>query len=234
MRIGLALTYSLIIGLTASIGSLLPLLLDASPAPSVVLLFVLGILAMFIGLTFSAYAGMKREKLQKTKEFKIGLVLALISGLTSPMLNLGFVSGNSILKTAQALGISIFASLPIWIVVLLGGFVANFGYAAYLLIKAKSFHLFTQKTSTNLVFSAASGVFFFSGLVIYGVASSIIEKFGSSIGWAVLMSLMIVISNLASVIIGEWKNSRKAFRYQVISISILVLGITIMSMSFYF
>ena len=30
MRIGLALTYSLIIGLTASIGSLLPLLLDAS------------------------------------------------------------------------------------------------------------------------------------------------------------------------------------------------------------
>ena len=234
MRIGLALTYSLIIGLTASIGSLLPLLLDASLAPSVVLLFVLGILAMFIGLTFSAYAGMKREKLQKTKEFKIGLVLALISGLTSPMLNLGFVSGNSILKTAQALGISIFASLPIWIVVLLGGFVANFGYAAYLLIKAKSFHLFAQKTSTNLVFSAVSGVFFFSGLVIYGVASSIIEKLGSSIGWAVLMSLMIVISNLTSVIIGEWKNSRKALRYQVISISILVIGITIMSMSFYF
>jgi len=116
---------------------------------------------------------------------------------------------------------------------LLGGFSVNFGYAAYLLLKTKTYKLFPEKTSTHLIFSVTSGVFFFSGLAIYGIASSLLAKLGTSIGWALLMSLMILISNLSSIIMGEWKNSKRALRYQLTSISILILGIAIMGLSLY-
>jgi L-rhamnose-H+ transport protein len=234
VRIGIALTYSLIIGLTAAIGSLLPMLLTSLPTLNVLLPFSLGILIMFLGLTFSAYAGMKRETQQRSKQFKLGLIIAAISGLTSPMLNIGFVVGSPILETALTLGVSAeFATIPRWIVVLLGGFLVNFSYAVYLLFKAKTYKLFSENTSTHLIFSVTSGVFFFSGLVIYGIASSLLNTLGTSIGWALLMSLMILISNLTSILTGEWKNSKKALRYQLISISILILGMLIMGLSFY-
>lgn len=234
VRIGLALTYSLIIGLTAIVGSFLPLFLDSFPSLGVLLPSILGMFVMFLGLTLSAYAGMKREKLQRRKKLKIGLILALISGLTSPMLNLGFVYGNPILQTAQSLGVMIeFASLPIWMIVLLGGFIVNFGYAIYLLIRSKTYKLFPRSIGNHFALSFTSGVFFFSGLTIYGVASSLLETLGASVGWALLMSLMIIISNFSSILMGEWKNCRKALRFQLISISILILGTSIMSLSFY-
>ena len=232
-RIGLALTYSLIIGLTAAVGSLLPLLLAPLPNLGVLALFATGILIMFLGLAVSAYAGMKRETEQKNRKFRLGLLLAVISGLTSPMLNIGFVYGIPIVETAQTHGITEFATLPVWIIVLLGGFLINFGYATYLLIKAKTFKLFAQKTKTPLILSITSGIFYFSGLSIYGIASSRLDTLGTSVGWALLMSLMIVISNLSGILTGEWTGSRKALRFQLTSISILILGISVMGISVY-
>ena len=233
IRIGIALTYSLIIGLTAAIGSLLPMLLTHLPTLNVLVSFTFGILLMFLGLVFSGYAGIKREQ-QRKKRFKLGLIIAVISGLTSPMLNIGFVYGNPILETALSLGVSAeFATIPLWIPILLGGFLVNFGYAAYLLIKAKTYKLFPESTCTHLILSLTSGIFFFSGLAIYGIASSLLITLGTSIGWALLMSLMILISNLTSILTGEWKNSKKALKYQLISISILIIGMLIMGLSFY-
>jgi L-rhamnose-H+ transport protein len=150
------------------------------------------------------------------------------------MLNIGFVYGNPILETALTLGVSAeFASITLWIAVLLGGFIVNFGYAAYLLIKAKTYALFSGNTSKQLLLSVTSGLFFFSGLAIYGIASSLLSTLGTSVGWALLMSLMILISNLSSVLTGEWENSNKALRYQLISISILIIGISIIGFSLY-
>jgi len=189
---------------------------------------------MFIGLAVSAYSGMKRETLQKSRGFKLGLILAMISGITSPMLNLGFVCGSPILETAKRFGASEeFATLPVWIIVLFGGFLVNFGYAVYLLIKAKTFKLFAQNIKIPLILSATSGIFFFSGLGIYGIATSLLDVLGTSIGWAFLMSSMIVISNFSSILTREWKDSKKALKYQLVSILILILGILIMGVSFY-
>ena len=233
IRIGIALTYSLIIGLTAAIGSLLPMLLTHLPTLKVLVPFTIGILLMFLGLVFTGYAGMKREQ-QRNKRFKIGLIIAVISGLTSPMLNIGFVYGNPILETALSLGVSAeFATIPLWIPILLGGFLVNFGYASYLLIKAKTYKLFPENTCKHLILSLTSGILFFSGLAIYGIASSLLNTLGTSIGWALLMSLMILISNLTSILTGEWKNNKKALKYQLASISILIIGILIMGLNFY-
>jgi L-rhamnose-H+ transport protein len=234
IKIGLALTYSLIIGLTAAIGSLLPLLLTSLSTQQIILPFAIGLSLVFIGLTISAYSGMKKETLQKGTGFKTGLVLAVISGITSSMLNIGFVYGNPILETAQSFGTSAeLSTIPIWIVVLFGGFIVNFGYATYLLIKAQTYKLYAQNSKLPLILSAISGIFFFSGLGLYGIASAQLDTFGTSIGWALLMSLMILISNLSSILIGEWKDSKKALQYQLLSILVLIFGIATMGVSLY-
>jgi L-rhamnose-H+ transport protein len=234
IRIGLALTYSLIIGLTGAIGSVLPLLLTPLSTQRIILPFAIGLFLVFIGLAISAYSGIRKETLQKTSGFKTGLILAVISGISSSMLNIGFVYGNPILETAQSYGASAEVStIPVWIIVLFGGFLVNFGYAAYLLIEARTFKLYAQNPKFSLILSVISGIFFFSGLVLYGIASSVLDTLGTSIGWALLMSLMIVISNLSSILIGEWKDSKEAFRYQLISLLTLILGISIMGVSLY-
>jgi hypothetical protein len=81
----------------------------------VLALFATGILIMFLGLAVSAYAGTKRETEQKNRKFRLGLLLAVISGLTSPMLNIGFVYGIPIVETAQTHGISGYP-LPVWMI----------------------------------------------------------------------------------------------------------------------
>ena len=231
-RIGVALTYSLIIGLTAAIGSILPLLLVPLPSQQIILPFTIGIALVFIGLTISAYSGTKKEKQQKTQGFKLGLILAIISGITSSMLNIGFVYGNPIQETAFNDGINPqLATLPIWNIVLLGGFTINFGYATYRLFKNKTHTLFTQNPKKPLTFTITSAIFFFAGLAIYGIASPLLASLGTSIGWALLMSIMIVISNVSSILTKEWKNSKQALKYQLTSILILIFGKTIMGLS---
>lgn len=235
VRIGLALTYSLILGLTIVIGSLLPLFFDlSSVSAKVVLALSFGIVLIFSGLTISTCAGIKRERLQKGKGFKAGLVIAAVSGIMSPMLNIGFVYGQPIFETAKLFGVSErWATLPIWIVVLSGGFLINIGYAIYLLIKNNTFILFTEKIKIPLSVSVISGIFWFSGFGIYGVATSILGPLGVSVGWGLLMSLMIVVSNIWGILMKEWEGSKTALRYQLLSILVLILGIIVIAMGFY-
>lgn len=189
---------------------------------------------MITGLVVSTFAGMKRVVQQKSGGFKLGLLIAVISGMTSPMLNMGFVYGHPILETARALGIpEELSTFPVWIVVLLGGFSINFGYAAYLLLRRKSFALFVKSTRFPLLVSITSGIIFFSSLAIYGAASSLLNALGTSVGWALLMSLVIVVSNVSGVLTGEWKGSKSALRYQLTSIVILIFGISTMGVSLY-
>lgn len=231
-KIGLSLSYSLILGLVIIIGSLLPLF-SAPLVSKVISTLLFGILFIFIGLAISTYAGIKRDGFKTGKGFKTGLIIAVVSGITSPMLNIGFIYGRPILETAKSSGASnASATLPIWIIVLFGGFLVNIGYAIYLLITNKTFDLFVSKVKTPLFVSVVSGTFWFSGFGIYGVATSHLGSLGTSAGWGLLMSLMIIISNIWGILTKEWKDNSKALKYQLISILVSILGVVIIAMSF--
>lgn len=233
-KIGLSLTYSLALGLTIPIGSLIPLFMNPLPATKTILVLLAGIAIVLISLVVSAYAGMKREKLQASTGFATGLIIAIISGLTSPMANVGFVYGKPIAETAESFGVSAtLAILPVWLVVLTGMFLVNAGYTIYLLSQNKTFGLFFKKTSLPLAVSLFSGAIWFAGMAFYGMATSMLGNLGTSVGFGLMLSLMIIVSNSWGIMTGEWKNSGKALKYQMVSILISILGIVVIASSFF-
>src|SRR6516165_1537995 len=97
-RVGLALGFALILGITASFGSLLPMAILHSDqlATKRGIALIVGTLVMALGLVLLALAGRARERSAGDKEgqrsgFTVGLVICIFSGIFSSMLNFSFV-----------------------------------------------------------------------------------------------------------------------------------------------
>jgi L-rhamnose-H+ transport protein len=237
VRIGVTLTYSIIISMTGVLGTIIPLFLNRTLPPfQTLVILTTGLLVMLLGLLISGYAGALREKRQKegktshSKTYWIGLMIAIVSGIMSPMLNVGFSSGKQISEVALKFGASASnATLPIWVVVLFGGFLINIGYALYLLFMNKSFVFFLYPNIRPTVSAILSGLFWFGGIGLFGIATVALGSLGTSVGWAILMGSMIIVSSFWGIVIGEWKGTRKALQVQVASVLILVVGIVIIA-----
>jgi L-rhamnose-proton symport protein RhaT len=237
VRIGVTLTYSIIISMTGVLGTIIPLFLNRTLPPfQTLVILTTGLLVMLLGLLISGYAGALREKRQKegktshSKTYWIGLMIAIVSGIMSPMLNVGFSSGKQISEVALKFGASASnATLPIWVVVLFGGFLINIGYALYLLFMNKSFVFFLYPNIRPTVSAILSGLFWFGGIGLFGIATVALGSLGTSVGWAILMGSMIIVSSFWGIVTGEWKGTRKALQVQVASVLILVVGIVIIA-----
>src|SRR5260221_4013198 len=104
------------------------------------------------GLALLSVAGRKRE--QETKPqgttvayrgFALGLLICILSGVFSAMLNFSFTFGKELQDRSVSLGATANASAnPIWSLALSAGFLANAGYCAYLLNRNRSWHLFSS------------------------------------------------------------------------------------------
>lgn len=227
VRIGLALTYTIVLGLVTVIGAVLPILINHTQMSVQSLTFlVLGLIIILSGTVLSGYAGVLKDGLGKlNKSFKIGILLAVISGITSSMLNVGFVSAGSIVKVAQQHGISVAnTSSLIWVIILFGGFLVNIGYVLYLLIKNKTIGLYKKINLKILLAAIVAGVFWYVSFALFGFAANILGNLGSSVGWAMLISLSIVISNIWGITFGEWKGSPNALKTQIRSIGLIIIG----------
>ncbi len=234
-RIGLSLTYTIILGLTTFLGTILPLFINRTlPAKNPLIFLIIGLIFILAGIITSGYSGYLRNKSSQVVKGGIilGLFLAFISGLFSPLLNIAFITAKNIAVIAQNFGASPANSTAItWVIILSGGFVVNSLYAIYLLAKNDSLTLYRKINFKILLASAAAGVFWYGSVALYGLATVKLGKLGASVGWGIFISLSIVISNLWAVKNGEWQGSKKAFSYQIKSIALIIIGIAAIAAS---
>ena len=128
--IGLSLTMGIVMGLAGSVGSLIPFFQGSNSTNDPVFTYVLvGLLISLIGVAFTAKAGIDRDKLQNSTESKNksnitkGILIAVVCGVLSALLNVGFSNAAPIAKTAENFGvITRNSSLVAWVVVLWGLF----------------------------------------------------------------------------------------------------------------
>src|SRR6266436_1859552 len=154
-RVGLALGFALILGITASFGSLLPLAILHSEQLLTKrgLALIVGTLVMTLGLVFLALAGRARERDAATGSgarsgFTVGLIICVFSGVFSSMLNFSFVFGEELRLRALQLGARpAMAANPIWALTATAGFVANFTYCVRLLNKNRTWVAFRNSHS---------------------------------------------------------------------------------------
>jgi len=208
-RVGLALTYGIIIGMTTAIGALIPLFMTGAGVTSATLVTIIAVLICIIGVVIVSYSGglKERTKTKMGKSWKRGLAICIFSGVMSPMLNVGFVWGDELSRLAQNAGTSsVWSTLPAWSLALLGGFIVNMCYCVYLLHKNASAKLYL-KGGINWFYSLIMGLLWFGGMMLYGIGATVMGHLGTSIGWAMMMGIMMISANIAGYLTGEWREA---------------------------
>jgi L-rhamnose-H+ transport protein len=114
-----------------------------------------------------------------------------------------------------------------------GGFMANLFYCGYMLRRNGSLRLFSLKgTTRNWIFGALMGILWFGGLSLYGVGALHMGRLGTSLGWPLLMGMIILTSNAGGYIAGEWEGVDRTIRYYLYSgMAIILLALCVLAMA---
>jgi L-rhamnose-H+ transport protein len=235
--LGMGLGYSIILGLTGGLGSLIPWFTAPTKTLAYSVLLWCGVLVMLCGVVVCSFAGRVRKqsdgplRASSPRAFWRGFSLCVTSGVLSCFMNLGFAYGAGVTRRAEALGTSA-ANAPnaLWLVIMSGGFVANAIFCGYLLAKKSSWRQYRIRESRVYVRDAAAmAVLWVGSLVAYGIGANKLGYQGVSIGWPILMSSCIVVSNLWGLLTGEWRGAGvKSFAIMAAGIAILLGAVAIL------
>jgi L-rhamnose-H+ transport protein len=243
--LGQSFAYTVMMGIIAVGGSLIPMLVT-NPGSVLTVGGILIILAMVVtiyGVTLCGTAGKLRDDHsqehqieRKTKHsFKAAFMVCLGGGIFSCMFNLAFHFAPPIaVAAANQLGdlsTSFRSNSPIWALVLLGGFIPNFVYCVYLLITKGTWKKFTQpKIGNYWLFGILMGAIFSADVTIYGIAALKFGKLGTTVAWIIYITAGILIANFWGVITGEWeKASPKATQRMIQGCWVLVVSIVLVN-----
>lgn len=239
--LGVALGQSIALGLCAAFGTLLPPIIagDNLFSSTAGILTVVGVAITIAGIVVIGYAGSlkskemtEEEKMAAVKEFalKKGLLIAIFAGIMSACFNFGYEAGKPIENIALAHGTNpLYQKNPSLIFILLGGFITNFAYCAFLNIKNKTYKdYYTVSGSVlmnNLFFTFLAGLLWFLQFHFFGMGSSKLPEGMAVFGWSILMALNIAISNIWGILLNEWKGAKRK------TIVVLNIGIIILILS---
>ena len=239
--IGIALSFTLLVGSMSIVGVLLPLIIfNSNILFSTGGIFILsGVLLFLISLYFSFKAGKLKEASLKSQNIennggkssiKKGMILAItggvLSGLLSLVMNMNWAK-EIVDKAVQTGNANIsYASNAVLFIILIGGIIPNTVYCIYLLNKNNNWSLYKKFNSIiywisilsmGLLYSASTGLWGIS------ISESMLGKMGPSVGWALFIGMMVISSNISGYITGEWKSAgKKSLKYLFVSIGLII------------
>jgi L-rhamnose-H+ transport protein len=244
-RVGVSITYGIVMGLAASMGSIVPLfqIENATSQPSFPYV-IMGVVIMLVGVTISAVAGVMRDRAQKSgtagdetagasKNLKTGILIAVTSGVLSALLNVGFANAAPVAAMAEQMGANTRnSSLAAWVVVLWGAFLMNAAYTIWLLVRNRSWGQFAvPRAGGAYLWALVTGLFWFGALGVYGQGAALMGSLGPVVGWPMLLGLALIISNVWGYFTGEWKQAPGAFRTMLASVGVLILACCVLGYS---
>lgn len=231
-RLGMALGYPIIMGLIASLGALIPLLVffpqTLLTTRGVILLA--GTALVIFGIVLCSIAGSRRTPSEgkstaaRPNAFKIGLAIAILAGILSCLPNVGVAFGRNLVSAAESLGVSQAASgNTVWALLFTFGFVANITYCLYLMITRKTLaQYWNPETPRNLGLSALMALMWIGSFYLYGAGAAKLGRWGVVVGWPLFISLSIIVGNLWGLWRGEWRGAPAAAR-RLLNLGLLIL-----------
>lgn len=243
--IGYSLTYTLAIGISAVVGTIIPLVVFGGlndffnkPGGSIVLL---GMILSVIGVFVCGWAGFKKEKdLDADKLNKagfnmmLGLVLSIVAGVLSGVFNLSLEYGQPIADMAAEHGAGQFEGNAKLVVSTFGCFVVNFVWYIILGKKQKTLVEFRPSKEDNYsksrliknwLLSSLTGMLWCFQFFFYGLGHVKMGEYQFA-SWVLHMSMLIFFSYIVGVIMKEWKGVKKE------TYTLLVVGLIVLILSF--
>jgi L-rhamnose-H+ transport protein len=237
--IGIALAFSVVLGTSAAIGSLIPMVsLQREHLNSLAGYAVLGAIAfILLGVMLCAVAGRMRERLtahsiSSQKRTSQGLLLSILCGLSASSMNLGVAFGAPLVQVARSFGANQLNAInAVWLPLLLAGAVPNLLYCAWLMIRNRSSRRYRTGHS-HWVLAALMAVLWCGGTLLYGRAAGQLGTWGPILGWPLFMSLIVITATMLGMFTGEWKDCGSLpIRVQWTGVTVLVLAIFILAAS---
>jgi len=243
--LGISLGYAIIMGLSVTVGSLVPLLSQHTAkvlAPSGMLALV-GIAVCTAGVAVCGRAGMLRERslhdeaaaVPRTGQFGKGLLICILAGVLGSSVNLAFSYGGSIIELSEVQfgNPPAIATLSVWTLVFLGGFLITGPYCAVQLTRNATWGNFAAaEAGRNLTLAALMALLHFLILFFYGIAAGYLGELGTSVGWAAFISCGLLIANAAGFLTGEWSRaSIPSRRWLFAGLIVLVSGICLLGLA---
>lgn len=249
-HIGYSLTYTISIGISAILGTIVPLLMQGTliekfNAKGGWIIF-LGMCVALIGISFCGMAGYRKEKDLKQNRssdseplmfnMKKGLALTLIAGILSAVFGISLEVGAPVAKIAREYGAGNFEGNANLILSTGGAFITNFIWftAAGLnqgtlkeMIDFKG--LGVKNISLNLSMSVLTGALWYGQFFFYGIAHVKMGEYGFG-SWVIHMSMLIFFSYIVGIVMKEWKQvSRKTYITLVAALIILIISFVVMT-----
>ena len=239
--IGIALAFSIVLGLSAALGSLIPLVwLHAdkifSPAGYA---NMAGLALVIAGVSTCAVAGRMRERLQtpmpaenRKSSAARGLTIAIVSGICAALMNFGIAFGGPLISAAATAGAKPQWTInAVWLPLMMAGAIPNIIYCVLLLGRNRTSDRFTaRETGFYWLLAVVMALFWFGSTLLYGVASTKLGALGPVVGWPLFMSLIVIIASMLGIATGEWKNTgKKPLRIQLTGVLILIVAVVVLS-----
>lgn len=238
---GIALGQSLVLGLCAAVGTLVPAFQSGGNlfADRAGVLTLVGVAIALAGIVVIGYAGALKNKglteeqrREAVKDFalKKGILIAILSGLMSACFAFGLEAGKPLEELAAAKGTNpLYVTNPSLIFILLGGFITNLIYCGYLNIKNGTYKDYTSVSGgvflNNILFTFLAGVLWFIQFHFFGMGKSMVPASMSAFSWSILMALNIAMANIWGIFLNEWKGvSKRTYVVLVIGIIVLILS----------
>jgi L-rhamnose-H+ transport protein len=241
--IGVTLTFAVVLGLSAAVGSIVPFLQIAVRrgfAPTD-LLFVGALALVVFGVFLCACAGSVRDRSKSESgsthvrsHFRRGLISAVLSGLSASAMNIGFSLGGPITSLANAHGANpALSNTAVWLPLLWAGAIPNLIYCGILLRRNTSYSRFVfERNAFYWLGCLLMAVFWFGGIVLYSVGAGKMGRFGLAVGWPAYMAAIVITAGIVGVLTGEWKGApRRAFGLQTTGMLLLLLSILLLARS---
>ncbi len=239
-RLGMALGYPIIMGLIASLGALIPLLVFFPQTLFTAKGFVLlgGTALVIFGITMCSKAGSRRAPTEATSTatgsstFRIGLAIAVFAGILSCLPNVGMTFGSNVIRSAASLGVSPASSgNTVWALLFTLGCVANLAYCTYMMISKHTLGQYlNRETPRNLGLSAAMALMWIGSFYLYGAGAAKLGRWGAIAGWPLFISLSIVVGNLWGLWRGEWQGAPAAAR-RILNQGLLILIVAVITVA---
>jgi len=223
--LGIALGFAIQLGLSIVVGSLIPfaMIRGFSVRTHSDEAFLAGVGLMVAGVIVCAHAGRSTESVSLSgTRFRKGLVIAVLGGIGSPLLNFGIQYGISLLPHNSD-GASA-GQWVVWSVFLSAAAVSQAGSCFYRVIVSRQGQLFRGAGSGHdLPLVLLMSVLWAVSIFLYGASAAGLGRLGTSVGWPVFIGLIAITSSGWGVILGEWKDRPRArFRQMIGGCVILV------------
>jgi len=239
-RLGMALGYPIIMGLIASLGALIPLLLffPHSLLRTKGLVLLAGTGLVILGIVLCSIGGSGRvpspgkSTATRFSTFKIGLATAILAGVLSCLPNVGMAFGGNVIDAGVRLGVSPASSgNTVWALLFTLGCVANLTYCLYLMITRQTLgQYWNGETPRNLGLSTVMALMWIGSFYLYGAGATKLGRWGAVAGWPLFISLSIVVGNLWGLSRGEWRNAPAAARRRL-NQGLLVLIVAVITVA---